>query len=211
MLLELVNHLQKKLSEPLPGKKAHFEMVPSVRLREFDPIPETARKSSVLILLYKKNEKVHTLLMLRPAYDGVHSSQVSFPGGGYIDDDLILDNTALRETEEETGINRSQIKIIGSLSELYIPPSNFLVKPFIGFSENIGQLTPDPIEVEKILEVELKDIINDSNIKTKKIKIRSGLEFETPYYDVCGETVWGATAMIIKEFSTICKDFYFPE
>jgi len=210
-LIKFVSHLQKKLAGPLPGKNAHFDMIPSARLREFDPIPETARKSAVMILLFERNNNVNTLLILRPAYEGVHSSQISFPGGSYNDEDMTLENTALRETEEETGVDRNKIKIIGSLTELYIPPSNFLVKPFIGFTEDLGQLIPDKTEVERIFEVDISDLVGDKNIKTKKIRIRNGQEFETPYYDVSGETVWGATAMIIREFSEICKDHYSTE
>jgi 8-oxo-dGTP pyrophosphatase MutT (NUDIX family) len=207
-LFQLVSYLSNKLNEPLPGKKAHFTMIPSTRLREFDPIPETARKSSVLLLLFEKRGIIYTLLTLRTVYKGVHSAQVSFPGGSFSDDDLTLEETALRETEEETGIEKAKINIIGSLTELYIPPSNFIVTPFIGYTTDEFKLLPDPVEVEKIFRVELSELMGNKNIKTKKIRIQSGLEFDTLYYDVCGQTVWGATAMILREFSEICEDFY---
>jgi 8-oxo-dGTP pyrophosphatase MutT (NUDIX family) len=205
-LYQLVEYLRKRLNEPLPGKKSHLVMIPSVRLREFYPIPETARKSSVLLLLFEKNHIVHTLLMLRPAYNGVHSAQVSFPGGSFSAEDKSPEDTALRETEEETGLQRSKINIIGSLTELYIPPSNFLVKPFVGYTDDIGMLTPETKEVEKIYEVELEDLLGERNIRSKTIRIQSGAEFLTPYYDVSGLTVWGATAMILREFSDICGE-----
>jgi 8-oxo-dGTP pyrophosphatase MutT (NUDIX family) len=177
-------------------------------LREFDPIPETARKSSVLLLLFEKQETVNTIITLRPAYKGVHSAQVSFPGGSFSEEDKNLEETALRETEEETGIRKASINIIGRLTELYIPPSNYNVTPFVGYTSEKFKLIPDPIEVDKIFQVPLTEFLGNKNIKTKKIRIQSGMEFETPYYDVCGLTVWGATAMIIREFSEICSEFY---
>lgn len=201
----LVIHLTNKLKEPLPGKTAHFKMLPSIRLQEFDPIPQNARKSSVLILLFEKEGKVHTLLMLRSAYNGVHSSQVSFPGGSFDEGDSTLEETALRENEEETGISKESIHIIGSLTELYIPPSNFMVKPIIGYTTKTINVNPDPREVDQIFETDISLFLNDSNIKTKEITIKDGRKFVTPYYDVNGLTVWGATAMILKEFSEVCR------
>ncbi|MEI6124258.1 MAG: CoA pyrophosphatase [Bacteroidota bacterium] len=181
-------------------------MIPSVRLAEFAAIPEKAKKSSVLLLLYKKRESIFTILILRPEYDGVHSKQVSFPGGGFQASDITLENTALRETMEEIGIASSRIQLMGSLSELYIPPSNFVVKPFVGFTRDMGRLTPDKHEVEEIIEADINQFMGNRNIKTKKIRIGNGQEIQTPYYDVSDFVIWGATAMILREFSEICSE-----
>ncbi|MCK9611475.1 MAG: CoA pyrophosphatase [Bacteroidales bacterium] len=206
-LTKIIEFLKQRLQKELPGISAHSKMIPQVRHLEFFPVPETARKSSVLFLLFKKNSKICTLIIKRPPYNGVHSSQISFPGGSFQKTDILLKNTALREAEEEIGINKKHVEIIGSLTELYIPPSNFLVKPFIGYTKYSENFIPDKREVEKIIITEIDKFMDVKNLKTKKIKIQSGLDFETPYYDICGETVWGATAMIFSEFTEIMKEY----
>jgi 8-oxo-dGTP pyrophosphatase MutT (NUDIX family) len=206
-LIQFAGFLKERLLQELPGKQAHFKMIPSVRLSEFDPIPEKARKSSVLILLFEKNNKIFTVLIQRPVYKGVHSAQISFPGGSFQKTDLSLENTALRETEEEIGIEHEKINIIGSLTELYIPPSNFRVKPFIAFCTEMGELIPDNYEVKKIHTIEINEFEGDKNVKSKKIRIQSGKEYDTCYYDIKGLTIWGATAMILSEFAELYEQF----
>lgn len=202
----LISYIQEKLQQNLPGRQAHNLMISSARHREFYPISDNAKKSSVLMLLYEKDGNIKTVFIVRPEYDGVHSNQVSFPGGGFNSSDGSLENTALRETKEEIGVESHRIQIIGGLSELYIPPSNFLVKPFVGYTKDIGLLTPDRHEVESIVEVDLKSFIGIQNIKMRKIKLSSGLEFDTPYYDVANLVIWGATAMILREFGEVCNE-----
>ncbi len=201
----LILYLQEKLQQTLPGRQAHNLMISSDRHREFYPIPENAKKSSVLMLLYEKESDIKTVFIVRPAYDGVHSNQVSFPGGGFDSSDGSLEKTALRETTEEIGVDSNRIEIIGGLSELYIPPSNFLVKPFVGYTNDIGMLIPDQHEVERIVEIDVKNFIGTHNIKMRKIRLSSGLEFDTPYYDVANLVIWGATAMILREFGEVCS------
>lgn len=205
MIYPLIDNIKHLLNQPLPGHKAHLAMIPEIRIPEFLPIPTTARKSSVLILLYEKNHEVHFVLTLRPSYNGVHSNQVSFPGGKFSMEDYTLDQTALRETEEEIGIKKEAIKIIGSLTELYIPPSNFVVTPYIGYITEPFQLKPDPVEVVEIFEVPLNSIFKEEVIKSKKITIQNGATFITPYFDLCNQTVWGATAMILSEFRMLIR------
>ncbi len=204
----LILYLQERLQQTLPGREAHNMMISSARLREFYPIPDNAKKSSVMVLLYEKDASIKTVFILRTEYKGVHSNQVSFPGGGYKMSDKSLDQTALRETKEEIGIDSHRIQIIGGLSELYIPPSNFLVKPFVGFTKDIGLLTPDQHEVERIVEIDLRNFIGTHKIKMRKIRLSSGLEFDTPYYDVANLVIWGATAMILREFGQLCNGIH---
>ena len=206
-IIEFTDFLAVRLQKKLPGKEAHFKMVPSVRLDEFDPIPEKARLSSVLILLFEKNAKIHTILIQRPEYNGVHSAQISFPGGGYEKKDLSAQQTALREAQEEIGIDPDTIEVIGNLTELYIPPSNYRVIPYIAFCREIGELNPDRHEVKKILTVPIEDFAGTKNVKSKKIKIQNGSIYETCYYDIMGQTVWGATAMILSEFAELYEEF----
>lgn len=206
-LFLFTDFLKTRLLNTLPGKEAHFKMIPSVRLSEFDPIPENAKKSSVLLLLFEKNQKIHTTLIQRPEYKGVHSAQISFPGGSFNKTDLNLESTALRETEEEIGLDRKKVNIIGCLTELYIPPSNFIVKPFIAFCNDTGEFTPDKHEVKKIINIPIEEFSGNKNIKSKNIRIQSGKKFETFYFDIMGLTIWGATAMILSEFAELYDEY----
>jgi len=206
-LIQLTDFLKERLTHPLPGKQAHFKMLPSVRLPEFDPIPEKARKSSVLLLLFENSSKIYTILIQRPEYKGVHSDQISFPGGSYQQSDGTLENTALRETKEEIGLEPNRINIIGSLTDLYIPPSNFRVRPFIAYCAEMNELVPDKHEVKKILPVEINEFAGNKNVRSKKIRIQNGNEFDTLYYDIMGLTIWGATAMILSEFAELYDEY----
>ncbi|HOY30949.1 MAG TPA: CoA pyrophosphatase [Bacteroidales bacterium] len=206
-IIDFTDFLKVRLSKELPGKQAHFRMIPSVRLSEFDPIPENARKSSVLLLLFEKNGHLFTILIQRPEYNGVHSAQISFPGGSFEERDISLENTALRETEEEIGIDRKRVSIIGSLTDLYIPPSNYRIKPFVAFGSSIEKFTPDQREVQEIHTVDINEFAGNKNIKSKKIRIRNGMEYDTFYYDINGLTIWGATAMILSEFAELYGEF----
>ena len=163
--------------------------------------------SSVLVLFYPFNARIKLLLMLRPPYRGAHGGQVSFPGGKFEEGDITLERTALREAYEEVGFDPSRVNIIGRLTELYIPPSNFLVHPFVGYCTARPSFTINKREVEKLLEVEVQELLDETIVKTKTVEQSStGIKFETPSFDLHGETVWGATAMILSELKEILKE-----
>jgi 8-oxo-dGTP pyrophosphatase MutT (NUDIX family) len=141
--------------------------------------------------------------MLRPEYPGVHSGQISLPGGKFEDSDDSLVFTALREAREEIGINPVKVQIIGQLTEMYIPPSNFMVTPIVGYQTSPPRFRADPKEVARIIEVNLVDLLEKRNIRNKNIRLRTGISIKAPVYFIDGNVIWGATAMILSEFREI--------
>ena len=211
MFRDFMARLETRLERELPGERAQFSMAPYSRKRisEIPMEKYNPKRSAVLIVLFPQGNSIRTLLIQRPEYEGVHSGQVGFPGGKFEEADLELRNTALREASEEIGINVSDMKVIGNLTDLYITPSNFLVSPFVAFMEERPSLRPDPREVQQILDVDLFSL-NDPQIKGEKVISHSnGFKIKTPYYEIEGLTVWGATAMMIAELNAIVSDITF--
>jgi 8-oxo-dGTP pyrophosphatase MutT (NUDIX family) len=208
MYEQFIGSLSNRLKKTLPGEEKQALMAPASR-RKIADIPSenyNPRKSAVLILLFPLNNSMKTVLIQRPEYKGVHSGQVAFPGGKYEDGDKDLMATALRETAEEIGVKEDELKILGNLTELYISPSNFLVTPYIGFLNKVPSFHPDPLEVQKIIVVDL-DLLNDISIQgIKTIEHSNGYKIKTPCYEVEGLIVWGATAMIISELNAVVAD-----
>lgn len=206
MTEKFISNLKEHLkSHPLPGEDVQFLMAPitrqKIKQRQLDAY--LPRKSAVLILLYPNENSINTILIQRPIYKGVHSGQIAFPGGKFEENDLYLENTALREANEEIGINTNNIQLLGSLTDVYISPSNFLVKPFIGFVHELSDLKADSYEVSQIIHSDLFSLNNESIKGIKTIEHSNGFKIKTPYYEVEGFTVWGATAMIISELNAV--------
>ncbi|MEI7983695.1 MAG: CoA pyrophosphatase, partial [Bacteroidota bacterium] len=173
--------------------------------------PENAIPSSVLLLLYPFEKEIGLVLIQRPDYIGVHSGQISLPGGKYEDDDESLIYTALREAKEEIGIDPVLVQILGQITELYIPPSNFIVTPVVGYMSIRPQFKADPKEVADIIEIRISDLMNTSNSQKKKMKLRHGFFLRVPSYYIDGNIIWGATAMILSEFCAIIREVGAPE
>ncbi len=184
----------------LPGFEAQLKMAPITRLSDLKkyPVGKSPRKSAVLILLYPDKGEIKTVLMERAADNTVHSSQISFPGGKFENGDNNLQQTALREANEEIGIAPETVKILGPLTKLYIPPSNFDVFPFVGYT-NEKPVFKTNSEVKSILEVDLKTLMNPNTLINKTIEHRTGGIFTVPCYFVQEHIIWGATSMIISE------------
>lgn len=199
--------LRKRLKEPLPGREAQIKMAPKPiderRFRE-NPI-RPPRLGGVMVLLYPDVQGIHIPLMKRPEYDGAHSGQVSFPGGKLENVDTDLIDTALRETHEEIGVPKEQIEVLGNLSELFIIASNFKVLPTVGVVREKPNFIPDPIEVADVVPMAI-DALNDYSIRRVKEMRFPPYTIFSPYFDVSGEVVWGATAMMLSELAEIVRE-----
>ena len=205
---EIIVKLTDELKKPLPGEDAQYRMAPSYRPRLTDEEIDLLKPkvSAVLLLLYEKERNLNIVFTQRKQYKGVHSGQMSFPGGRKDNTDPDLVFTALRETEEEVGVTRNKIEVLGSLSRLYIPPSNFLVYPSVGFSESITGFTPEDKEVEKVVEIPVDFFLDSKNInKEAEIKLFNGSVVRVPAYVYDNHIIWGATAIMLSEFTYIME------
>lgn len=194
--------LEKELKKKLPGSISQKKMAPESRDLFNMNISSKTKKSSIIILLYCKNSTWYTVLFQRPVYDGMHSGQVCFPGGKMEKRDNSLMETAIREAREEIGVDPENIKIIGELTSLYIPVSDYLVQPYIGYLDRDPVFVPDPFEVQDIITVPVQILIDPEIRKKKTVKFH-GQNIVIPYFSIEHHDVWGATAMIISEFTDI--------
>jgi 8-oxo-dGTP pyrophosphatase MutT (NUDIX family) len=194
--------LAAELKNPLPGVDAQLRMSPEVRRPVSVEYP--LKNAGVLILLYPDKERICTVFIKRTEYEGVHSGQVSLPGGMFKEEDDSLMVTALREANEETGVNIQSVTIIGKLTPLHIPVSNVNVHAFVGVTGSRPVFIHDPAEVQYLIEESLDELLSEVNHKTKTMTL-FGNEVIVPYFDIKGNHIWGATAMIISEFSEIVK------
>ena len=204
---EFVQRLGHRLDKPLPGREAQVKMAPyPVDESRFEEnLNKPSKPGGVMLLLYPHNGDIYLPLMKRPTYAGAHSGQVSFPGGKFEQEDVDLRNTALRETEEEIGVRSENIKVIGSLSELFIIASNFKVYPSVGFIKERPVFIPDAVEVESVLEVSLSQLRDTSRRGVEKMTF-GNYTIHSPYFDVEGHVVWGATAMMLSEFLDVTAE-----
>lgn len=204
---QFISAVAEALDQPLPGKEAQMRMASMRRIQEImhSVMPAKPRPSGVLLFLYPMDNEPYIVFIRRPEYGGVHSGQISFPGGKQEPHDMDLSNTAMRESHEEVGIIPGKVRILGKLSDLYIPPSKFLVSPFLGYSTERPEFKRDPSEVDEVIEIKLSDLFRDQSVHVVKITTGLGVQIKTPAYVVDGTVIWGATAMILSEFREVIR------
>ncbi|MGA9326159.1 MAG: CoA pyrophosphatase [Salegentibacter sp.] len=206
---EFKNRIPNLRKIELPGERAHHKLAPALRLKELEKIDVQARnpnKAGVMAVFYPNiSSRTNLVLILRKTYKGVHSNQIGFPGGRVEEEDESLQHTALRETEEEVGIPRTEVQVLRKLTRLYIPPSNFWVQPYVGLLQNTPNLIPQESEVEKILEVDLDDFLNEQNFINQTLSTSYAQNIEVPAFMLNGHVVWGATAMMLSELKEMLQ------
>ncbi len=208
---QFLDKINNVVSQPLFALDAHLKMAPLERvqyLQNYDYSVQNPKASAVLSLFYPKNGLTHLLLIVRSSYPGVHSSQIAFPGGKKELTDSDLKETALRETNEEVGISVSEIEIVKQWSDLYIPPSNFMVSAFMGISQQPQSFILQPDEVSGIIELPVTDLLNDSLVQNVRMNTSYASDISVPAFVINDHVVWGATAMILSEIKETFKSVF---
>lgn len=199
--------LSQRLKAPLPGSQAHepLRATPIGLIKPRFEHRSPPKPGSVLILLYEDRGKVMFPLTKRPDYLGAHGGQISLPGGKAEAGETRIE-TALREAEEEIGISRSQIEIVGELTEFFVIPSNFIITPVVGYLSGSPEFVPDSKEVKKIIKASVEDLLRADAVLTKEILAAKMFPMMAPHFEIENEIVWGATAMMLNEFRTVLKE-----
>ena len=207
-LVDLVGKLEQRLKLPLPGGEAHepLRAVPAGIITPKFEHKTSPKPGGVLILLYEEDGVIKFPLTKRPDYLGTHGGQISLPGGKAEPNEDII-TTALREAEEEIGIARSSINVIGQLSEFFVIPSNFMVTPVVGYLKERPQFNPDPMEVVRVIEGTIDQLIRLDAVQTREILAARIYPMMAPHFEIEGEVVWGATAMILNELRVLISEF----
>lgn len=202
-----VNHIKQALNlRDFDSFEAQMGMSPTGRELMMPDPANPPRQSAVLVLIYPKiGDGLHLILTRRTEHLRGHSGQISFPGGRRDEDDHSYEHTALRETCEEIGLcEQSRVNLLGRLSTMWIPPSNFEVVPIVATMQSEPDLKASPSEVAQILYMPLKSLFDDETKKTTEMTFRD-MVFDVPYYDVQGHIVWGATAAMLSELEKRLK------
>jgi 8-oxo-dGTP pyrophosphatase MutT (NUDIX family) len=195
--------LVDRLAQPLPGAPAHWRFAPTPALAGWQPdlTPDTARRAAALILIYPGASGPSIALTKRRADLPHHPGQISLPGGA-LDAGESPQAAALRETEEEIGVDPQAVRIVGALSTLWVVVSNFVVHPFVAVTSDRPTFRPEPREVDQLIEAPLGGLRDPTALHWDE-QVRRGVRVYYPHFNVDGHAVWGATAMILGEFACL--------
>jgi len=196
--------LRLALAGTLPGVEAQLRMAPIPRPGWLPGrSPEESRPAAALLLLFPAASPVHVLLTVRSNQLPSHAGQVSMPGGA-VEDGETLEQAALREASEETGLDAALVRVLGRLTPLHIPVSGFVLNTVVGVADARPDFRLAGTEVDQILEPSLDRLLDPTAVR-RIPRLRDGLFQDVPYFAVDGVQVWGATAMVLAEFLEIVR------
>lgn len=198
-LKKRLESLEVRLRGIKPGLASQLKMVPDHRRHEktYQEAGASCHNAGVLVLLYPRHGLLHVVLTRRTSSVAHHQAQISFPGGQQDSHESILE-TALREAEEELNVAPSLVHVLGELTPLYVPPSNYCIYPVVAAAESRPEFRPSPHEVAEVLEVPLDHLLDARNVRREDWKLRD-LKVSIPFYFFAGHKIWGATAMVMAE------------
>jgi 8-oxo-dGTP pyrophosphatase MutT (NUDIX family) len=198
--LDLLGRIEKSLGTALPGVAAQLAMAPEPRQghKAYFEVEATSRKAGVLILLYVKDGLLSLLLTRRTERVLHHRGQISLPGGEQHPGESV-EATALRETAEELGPDLGAVRVLGRLTPLYIPPSNYCIYPTVAFVPGTLAFRLQPEEVDELIEVPVARLVDPAAVR-RELWHYGGRDVEVPFYEFEGHKIWGATAMVLAEF-----------
>jgi len=206
---ESITALKDITANQLPGEQAHADLMPVNRpfSSEVQRNSEGFRHSAVAIVLYEYRNELMSLLIQRPTYEGVHSRQIAFPGGKRDPEDPTIEHTARRECMEEIAIPMETLNLVGTMTDVYIPVSKFIVTPHLFTVDSLPELIPDAREVEEIIPFQLSRLLDEDSIQFTDMQFRNGFKQKNvPYFAIENRVVWGATGMILSELRTILRE-----
>lgn len=192
----------------LPGAEAHSNLLPiNAQQRNIALSNDANPRLSGVAAIFHANEVGDTALFLieRQTYKGVHSGQIAFPGGKYEEIDGSLEQTARRETFEEIGVSPQQLVLINSLTKVYIPPSRFLVQPFMFVLLKESSIIKDSREVKSIIQLPISKLLDDQTLQYGNMEVAYGVNMKTPYFAIEHHKIWGATAMMLSEIKLMLR------
>jgi 8-oxo-dGTP pyrophosphatase MutT (NUDIX family) len=202
---DLPDRLARRLRLPLPGPSAQRTMESELAFgRHFGPPRCDARPAAVVALLHDVDDRWHLPLMVRPETLAHHAGQISLPGG-LIEAGESSEEAALRELEEELGIARFGVLLLGQLSPLYLFGTNFWITPWVAVSRGGIDVTPSAAEVHEVLQVPLMDLC-DPKIQGQHVENRGAFQFSAPHFLWREYQVWGATSMILAELVELLRE-----